>query len=131
MPYSYWTILTGIILQGFNSCFIIVPTFIELNNFAKYLFAHNTELQNVISSTFFNFSFYFADFSSPILGSYFTTHYSFEVSAYVTSFITFLFWCTFSHFYKDKIELFFTSKKILSKNIETINDKESNLIPLN
>ena len=62
LPYSYWTILTGIIIQGVNECFIIVPTFVQLTNFAKYLFPNSSETQNVISSTFFNFSFYFADF---------------------------------------------------------------------
>ena len=31
LPYSYWTILSGIIIMGINGCFIIVPSFIELN----------------------------------------------------------------------------------------------------
>ena len=129
LPYSYWTILIGIIIQGVNGCFIIVPIFVELNNFAKYLFPNNSEIQNVISSTFFNFSFYFSDFVSPIVGAFFTNHYSLEVSAYVTSFLTFIFWAVFSNFYKDQIKVFFTSHT-LSNNIENINNKESNLIPL-
>ena len=103
LPYSNWSILTGIIIQGFNGCFIIVPTFIELANFSKYLFPDNIEMQNVIPSTFFNLSFYLADFFSPIIGSFFTSHFSFEASAYFTSFITFCFWLIFSLFYKDKI----------------------------
>ena len=127
LPYSNWTILTGIIIQGFNGCFIIVPTFIELANFSKYLFPDNIEMQNVIPSTFFNLSFYLADFFSPIIGSFFTSHFSFEASAYFTSFITFCFWLIFSIFYKDKIKLFFVSKNI-KENIE--NNKKSNLIPM-
>lgn len=127
LPHSQWTILTGIIIQGVNGCFMIVPSFVELNNFAKYLFPDNIEMQNVIPSTFFNFSFYLADFISPIIGSFITSHYSFETSAYFTSFITLCFCIAFSSFYKDKIKEFFTSKKI-EENIEK--DKESNLIPL-
>ena len=128
LPHSYWTILTGIIIQGINGCFIIVPSFVELTNFSKYLFPNNIEMQNVIPSTFFNVSFYFGDFVSPIIGSYFTSHFSFEASAYFTSFITFIFWLSFSFFYKDKIKLFF-EPEIIEENIEK--NKVNNLIPIN
>ena len=128
LPHSYWTILTGIIIQGINGCFIIVPSFVELTNFSKYLFPNNIEMQNVIPSTFFNVSFYFGDFVSPIIGSYFTSHFSFEASAYFTSFITFIFWLSFSFFYKDKIKLFF-EQEIIEENIEK--NKINNLIPIN
>ena len=127
LPYSNWTILTGVTIQGINGCFIIVPTFIELANFSKYLFPNNIEMQNVIPSTFFNLSFYLADFLSPIIGSFMTSHFSFEISAYFTSFITFCFWLSFSLFYKEKIKLFFESKNI-QENIEK--NKECNLIPM-
>ena len=70
LPYSYWTVLTGIIIQDVNECFVIIPTFVELTNFSKYLFKDNIEMQNIIPSTFFNLSFYFADFFSSILGSF-------------------------------------------------------------
>ena len=134
LPYSYWTILSGIIIMGVNGCFIIVPSFIELNNFAKVLFPDNVEKQNIIGSSFFNFSFYIADFFSPIIGSFFYTHYSFETSAYVTGFITFIFWLIFSLFYKDKIKLFFMSKNFDEKierekqsSIIQMSDKNSNI----
>jgi len=113
--------------MGFNGCLIIVPSFIELNNFAKVLFPDNVEMQNIIGSTFFNFSFYIADFFSPIIGSFFYTHYNFETSAYVTGFITFIFWLIFSLFYKDKIKLFFLSNNF-EENIEK--EKQSNIIQM-
>jgi MFS family permease len=127
LPYSYWTILSGIIIMGVNGCFIIVPSFIELNNFAKVLFPDNVEMQNIIGSSFFNFSFYIADFFSPIIGSFFYTHYNFETSAYATGFITFMFWLTFSSFYRDKIKLFFMPKNF-DENIER--EKQSNIIQM-
>ena len=127
LPHSYWTILSGIIIMGFNGCFIIVPSFIELNNFAKVLFPDNVEMQNIIGSSFFNFSFYIADFFSPIIGSFFYTHYNFETSAYATGFITFMFWLTFSSFYRDKIKLFFMPKNF-DENIER--EKQSNIIQM-
>ena len=127
LPYSYWTVLTGIIIQGVNQCFVIIPTFVELTNFSKYLFKDNIEMQNIIPSTFFNLSFYFADFFSPILGSFICAHYNFETSAYFTSVITFFFWVSFYLFYKNEIKSFFNSKKI-EEVIEI--KKDSNLIPL-
>ena len=127
LPDSYWTILAGIIIQGINSCLIIVPTYIELNNFSKLLFPNDLEMQNVIPSTFFNLSFYLSDFFSPIIGSFFTSNYSFEVSAYFASFISLCFFFSFILFYKDKIKLFFISKN-LENYIEK--NKESNLIQM-
>ena len=127
LPHSYWTILTGIIIMGINGCFIVVPSFIELTNFSKELFPDNLEMQNIIGSSFFNFSFYIADFFSPIFGSFFTSHYSFETSAYFSAVVTLCFWAIFTLFYKNKIKLFFKSKDI-EENI--IKEKQSNLIPM-
>ena len=113
--------------MGINGCFIVVPSFIELTNFSKELFPDNLEMQNIIGSSFFNFSFYIADFFSPIFGSFFTSHYSFETSAYFSAVVTLCFWAIFTLFYKNKIKLFFKSKDI-EENI--IKEKQSNLIPM-
>lgn len=125
LPYSYWTILTGIFIMGINGCLIIVPSFIELTEFSRVLYPERIEMQNYVRNFFFRFSFQIADFISPIIGSFFYSHYSFEASAYFTGFITLFFWSIFSLYYKDQIKLFFTSK-----NLEgNINNKQSNIIP--
>ena len=126
LPHSYWTILTGIFIMGINGCLIVVPTFIELNNYSRTLYPYSIEMQNYVRNFFFRFSFQIADFISPILGSFFYTHYSFEASAYFTGFITLFFWLIFYFYYKDQIKLFFTQKN-LEEN--TNNAKQSNIIP--
>jgi len=126
LPHSYWTILIGIFMMGINGCLIVVPTFIELNNYSRTLYPDSIEMQNYVRNFFFRFSFQIADFISPILGSFFYTHYSFEASAYFTGFITLFFWLIFYFYYKDQIKLFFTQKN-LEEN--TNNAKQSNIIP--
>lgn len=126
LPHSYWTILTGIFIMGINGCLIVVPTFIELNNYSRTLYPYSIEMQNYVRNFFFRFSFQIADFISPILGSFFYTHYSFEASAYFTGFITLFFYLIFYFYYKDQIKLFFTSKN-LEENAN--NAKQSNIIP--
>ena len=126
LPHSYWTILTGIFIMGINGCLIVVPTFIELNNYSRTLYPYSIEMQNYVRNFFFRFSFQIADFISPILGSFFYTHYSFEASAYFTGFITLFFWLIFYFYFKDQIKIFF-SQKNLEENAN--NAKQSNIIP--
>lgn len=125
-PHNYWTILTGIFIMGINGCLIVVPSFFELNNFSRALYPYSNEMQNYVRNFFFRFSFQIADFISPILGSFFYTHYSFEASAYFTGFITLFFWLIFSFYYKEQIRSFFTPKNIEEN---TNNIKQSNIIP--
>ena len=112
LPYSYWTILTGIFIMGINGCLIIVPSFIELTEFSRVLYPERIEMQNYVRNFFFRFSFQIADFISPIIGSFFYSHYSFEASANFTGFITLFFWSIFSLYYKDQIKML---KEILEK----------------
>jgi MFS family permease len=125
-PHSYWTILTGIFIMGINGCLIIVPSFFELNNFSRALYPYSNEMQNYVRNFFFRFSFQIADFISPIIGSLFYTHYSFEASAYFTGFITLFFWVIFSFYYKDHIKSYFTPKNLEESSTHI---KQSNIIP--
>lgn len=126
LPHSFWTILTGIFIMGINGCLIIVPSFMELNNFSKSLYPYSIGMQNYVRNFFFRFSFQIGDFISPIMGSFFYTHYSFEASAYFTGFITLFFWLIFSFYYKEQIKTYFTPKN-MEENANNI--KQSNIIP--
>ena len=66
------------------------------------------------------------DFISPIIGSLFYAHYSFEASAYFTGFITLFFWLIFSFYYKDQIKSYFTPKNMEESATHI---KQSNIIP--
>ena len=111
LPHSYWTVIIGIFCQGICSCFINIPIFLELNNFMEYLFPNNKNKRDNLASAFFNFSFYFSDFISPIYGSWITTNYNFETSAYVSGCLNFCFIICFIWFYRDRIKQFFNRKK--------------------
>jgi sugar phosphate permease len=82
LPHSYVWILIGIFCEGFTQGLVNIPTFIELTNVGKKIYPHNKRLQLDIPSSVFNISFYIGDFIEPIIGSWITTNYYFQMSAY-------------------------------------------------
>lgn len=129
LPKNYFIMIIGIFLQGINSCFINICSFIELNNFTQYLFPDNEDAKNDSSAAFYNFSFYLGNLFSPLLGSYVTVHYGFRKSADVSGLISLIFDIFFTKFYLGMITLFFKTKKELNQKIQ--DQKKSSLIQMN
>lgn len=90
LPQSYIFIIIGIFIQGFVAGMINIPGFVELNNFGKKLFPHDSHLQRDIPSSLFNFSFFFGDLFEPVLGSWINSHFNFKISAYFAAFLSVL-----------------------------------------
>ena len=86
LPHCYLFIILGIFVEGFTQGLINIPTFIELTNVGKKLFPHNKRLLLDIPASIFNVSFYIGDLIEPVIGSWITTNFYFQMSAYFACF---------------------------------------------
>ena len=123
LPHSYFFIILGIFIQGYIGGVINVPTFIELNNFGKKIFPHNSQLQRDIPSSLINFSFFFGDLISPVIGSWINAHFSFQTSAYFAALCSFSMAILFGYYYYNEIK----GINLIEKEIQLIENKESNI----
>lgn len=123
LPHNYIFIIIGIFIQGFVAGMINIPGFVELNNFGKKLFPHDSHLQRDIPSSLFNFSFFFGDLVEPILGSWINAHFNFQISAYFAAFLSILMAVIFYYYYFNEIKE--TPKNEI--NIQLINKEMSNI----
>lgn len=125
LPHSYIFILIGIFFEGFTQGLINITTFIELTNVGKKLFPHNKRLQLDIPASVFNLSFYIGDLFEPVLGSWITTNYYFQISAYFTCFVSLCYGILFGIYLNKEINM----PKINEENldIQLIDKKLSNI----
>jgi len=103
LPHSYIWILIGIFCEGFTQGLVNIPTFIELTNVGKKIYPHNKRLQLDIPSSVFNISFYIGDFIEPIIGSWITTNYYFQMSAYFACCCSIIFGTFFGWYFNNEI----------------------------
>jgi MFS family permease len=103
LPHSYILMLIGIFCEGFTQGLVNIPTFIELTNVGKKLYPHNKRLQLDIPSSVFNISFYIGDFIEPIIGSWITTNYYFQMSAYFACCCSIIFGTFFGWYFNNEI----------------------------
>lgn len=125
LPHSYIFILIGIFFEGFTQGLINITTFIELTNVGKKLFPHNKRLQLDIPASVFNLSFYIGDLFEPVLGSWITTNYYFQISAYFACFVSLCYGILFGIYFNKEINM----PKINEENldIQLIDKKLSNI----
>lgn len=125
LPHSYIFILIGIFFEGFTQGLINITTFIELTNVGKKLFLHNKRLQSDIPASVFNLSFYVGDLIEPVLGSWITTNYYFQMSAYFACFLSTCYGILFRMYFKKEINM----TKINEENLDLqlIDEKLSNI----
>ena len=123
LPHNYFFIILGIFIQGYIGGVINIPTFLELNNFGKKMFPHNSQLQRDIPSSLINFSFFFGDLISPIIGSWINAHFSFQISAYFAALCSFSMAIIFGYYYYNEIK----GINLIEKEIQLIENKQSNI----
>ena len=124
LPHSYIMILIGIFSEGFISGIIIIPTFIELSKLGKILFKKNKELQQNVPASLFNLCFYISDLIEPVIGSWITKAFSFQMSAYFSFVLNIIYAIIFRLYFKFEI-------KGINPNEEDllINNKLANINP--
>ena len=125
LPHSYIFIIIGIFIQGFVGGMINIPGFVELNNFGKKIFPHDSHLQRDIPSSLFNFSFFFGDLVEPIMGAWINSHFSFQISAYFAAFLSVLMASIFYYYYINEINS--PPLKENESNSQLIDKKLSNI----
>ena len=125
LPHNYWLVAIGIFLQGFVGGLVNIPTFIELLNLGKLLIPNDHQLQRDLPSSILNFSFYFGELFEPIIGSYITGWFYFQMSAYFAATISCIFAFVFGCYFKDKIKSFFSKDKDIS--IQLVSQKISSI----
>ena len=123
LPHNYFFSILGIFIQGYIGGVINIPTFLELNNFGKKMFPHNSQLQRDIPSSLINFSFFFGDLISPIIGSWINAHFSFQISAYFAALCSFSMDIIFVYYYYNEIK----GINLIEKEIQLIENKQSNI----
>ena len=104
LPHSYIMILVGIFSEGFISGIIIIPTFIELSKLGKILFKKNKELQQNVPASLFNLCFYISDLIEPVIGSWITKAFSFQMSAYFSFVFNIIYAIIFRLYFKFEIK---------------------------
>ena len=104
LPHNYILILIGIFAEGFFSGIVIIPTFIELSKLGKKLFPDNKNLQQNVPASLFNLCFYTADLIEPVIGSWITKIFNFEMSAYFCCVLNVIFAILFGLFFEYEIK---------------------------
>ena len=125
LPHSYIFILIGIFCEGFTQGIMNIPTFIELTNVGKKLFPHNKRLQLYIPASVFNISFYLGDLIEPVIGSWITTNFYFQMSAYFACFLSVCFGIAFGWYFTNEINKSKVNEEEIK--IQLIDEKLSNI----
>ena len=122
LPQHYLINAFGFLLLGLNQPLVNVTVYIFLNQFMKELLPNRDSTASDIAAGLFNLCFYISDIWMPVLGSYITTNYSFEFSAYFSSLLMMIISILFLIKFKDKIITDFNSFIIkIQKNNNSVN----------
>ena len=127
LPHSYIMILIGIFAEGFLSGIINIPTYIELSKEGKKLFPHNKVLQQNVPASLFNLCFYVGDLIEPVIGSWFTKTFNFQMSAYFSCVLNIIYAILFGLYFKYQIKGINTNEAkilLIDKKLSNINQKE-------
>ena len=122
LPQSYILTLIGIFAEGFISEIIDICCFVELTNVGKIIFPGNKSLQQNIPGSIFNLCFYLGDLVEPVIGSWLTKNFNFQVSACATCILSIIYGIIFGSYYKSEIK-----RNILNQTFN-LDNKMSNII---
>ena len=86
LPQSYWTIVIGLIIIGFQNALVYVPIYIELNKSVNNII-WNQKLSADFTGSIYNLSFNIGDLINPIISGIITNNSCFQYSAYYTGFL--------------------------------------------
>ncbi len=89
LPQSYWTIVIGLIIIGFQNALVYVPMYIELNKIINNIIC-NQKLSADFTGSIYNLSFNIGDLINPIISGFISNISCFQYSAYYTGFLALL-----------------------------------------
>ena len=83
LPQSYWTVIIGLIIIGFQNALINVPLYIELNKIVTNIIG-NQKLSADFAGAIYNLTFNIGDLINPIVSGFITNRSCFQYSSYYT-----------------------------------------------
>ena len=125
LPHTSFFIFIGIFFEGFTQGLINIPTFIELTNVGKKIYPNNKRLQLDIPASVFNLSFYVGELFEPVVGSWITQNYYFQMSAYFACFLSTGFAVLFGIYFNGEINGNIIKEEELDRKL--IDEKLSNI----